>query len=298
MTPLHLRSKAVRQLVQVIIDGPEGYRTAKELEAFFESIGHACAMGRAESRIGYAARVIQWTQERGELEVLLVRLVQSGSSQVVQEQLREAVSESLSPYGLTVIPQPEPEGARITPKVFQAFPLTPEVLSIPTFQAAPLSQEEVALLQDRWKEAVAMYHAGALRMTLLSLGIILEHVLLAYVPRLPGARASAKAPAHQGPFREWRLDLLLDVAAERGWISLKKEDFPYRMRHYRNYLAPTKELQQGPFLSGELVNDAWRKVRQALTDLSAQPLDPVARYLQARGLDLTRKVSLTPPSPE
>lgn len=298
MTPLQLRSKAIRQLVHTITNGPGGYRTAKELEAFFQSIGQACEMARAESRIGYAARVIEEAQDRGQLEPLLVRLVQSGTSEAVREQLRSAVSESLSPYGFTVEGQLEPANFEVKPVVIQMAPPTPEMLSVPAFQNPPFSQEEIALLQDRWKEAVAMYRAGALRMTLLSLSILLEHVLRAYAQRLPDARSSSKAPAHQVPFREWRLDLLLDVAADQNWISLGKEDFPYRMRHHQDYLSPTRELQQGPFLTENLVNDVWWKVKQTLDELNILSLDATVSYAQMRSLDMAWKAPFTPPSPE
>jgi len=298
MTPLQLRSKAIQQLVHVIIDGPDGYRTAKELAAFFRGLGHAYGMGQAGSRIGGTERVIQQAQGRGQLEPLLVQLVQSSNSETVRDQLRAAISEILSPYGFTISPSTGTKSFEVRPSMLQVSPPTLDVLSVPIFQTPPLSQQDIVLLQDRWEEAVKTYRAGALRLTLLSLSLLLEHVLLAYAQTLPGARASIKAPAHRGPIREWRLDVLLDVAAEQEWISLSKEDFPYRLRHYRNYLWPAKELQEGPFLTEDLINDAWHKVRRALDDLGGQILDPTARYLHRRTPDLQRGASVSPPSSE
>ena len=279
MRSLKLRHKAVRQLVHLMIDGPAGYRTAQELEVYFRSLGHtytiqpgarlASAYVLTESRIQYVTRVIEYVQKLGQLEHLLSRLTQSAPSATIRGQLQAAISEVLSPYGQVLDGDPETGVFQVVPRAPQGTSPTPADLSVPSFRQDQLSPEEVALLEARWLEAVAMYQAGALRMTILALSAILEHVLLARAHWRPDeSRASPLSPAPHLPIRDWTFDTLLAVAAEREWIGGRREDIPYRVRHYRRYLSPRQELQEGPLLDDDLSHEVWRSVRQALDDLS------------------------------
>lgn len=282
MSSLILRHKAVRQLVHLIIDGPAGYRTARELEAYFTGLGHiytvqpwsAYTHVPAESRIKYVTRVIEHVQELGQLEGLLGQLVQSAPAAPIRGQLQAAISEILSPYGQRLDGDPETGVFQVVPRAPQETPPTPAELAVPSFRQDQLSPEEIALLEARWLEAVAMYHAGALRMTILALSAILEHVLMARAHWRPDeARASPFSPGPYLPLRDWTFDSLLAVAAEREWISGRREDIPYRVRQYRRYLSPRQELQEGPLLDDDLSHEVWRSVRQALNDLSVVPGD-------------------------
>jgi len=279
MGALMLRYRAVRQLVFLIIDGPAGYRTARELEAYFMGLGHIYAVQRPirlsyayvrpESRIKYVTRVIEQVQELGQLEHLLAQFVQSAPSLPVRKQLQAAISEILSPYGQRLDGDPEAGVFQVVRRAPQGTPPTPAQLSVPEFRQDQLSPEEVALLEARWLEAVTMYQARALRMTILALSAILEHVLMARAHWRPDeARASPLSPEPQLPVRDWTFDTLLTVAAERDWISGSPQDFPYRVRQYRGYLSPRQELQEGPLLDDDLSHEVWRSVRQALDDLS------------------------------
>ncbi|THF68102.1 hypothetical protein E7T06_18115 [Deinococcus sp. Arct2-2] len=254
MSPLILRSKAIRQLVYLIIDGPAGYRGLLNLDTFFHDLGYQIDFIRGESRIKYSTRVLMQVQEDGQLPRLLLALVQSGSSEQLQRQVQAAINDILFPYGFTLGRDTETAAFRVAPTAVAVPPPTPEELSVPSFQNLPLSEEEVALLEDRWNEAVALHHAGALRMTLLALSLILEHVL-ASVHQFPKqARSSRQTPHHSLPFMDWKLDALLDVAADKGWISLKTDDLPDRVRDYREYLSLAKELREAPLLNADMVN--------------------------------------------
>ncbi|WP_189066951.1 hypothetical protein [Deinococcus radiotolerans] len=93
-------------------------------------------------------------------------------------------------------------------------------------------------------------------MAFIALSAILEHVLVTCAQAYPRlARASSEAPHHLGAIRDWRLDVLLAVASERGWITLTKADFPYRVRHYRDYVTPAHELREGDALDDALIRD-------------------------------------------
>lgn len=268
MTALILRSKAIRQLVHLIIDGPAGYRGLIALDTFFHHLGYPIDYLQAESRIKYTTRVLAQVQADGQLSRLLLELVQAGSSEQVQQQMQAAISEILLPYGFTLGQDRGTAEFRVAPATVPVSSPTPEKLSVPSFQHLPLSEEEVALLEDRWNEAVTLHRAGAFRMTLLALSLILEHVLSASLYYFPKqARSSDHASHFSLPFGDWKLDAMLNVAAGRGWISLKKDDLPHRVRYYRDYLSPGKEFREAPLLDEEMSNRAWQQVKRAIEDL-------------------------------
>lgn len=202
MTPLILRSKAIRQLVDLIIDGPAGYRGLLNLDTFFHHLGYQIDFIRGESRIKYTTRVLAQVQEDGQLPRLLLALVQSSPSQQIQQQVQAAINDILWPYGFILGKDEEQAAFSLAPAAAPVSAPTAAELSVPSFQRLPLSSEEVTLLEDRWNEAVALYHAGALRMTLLALSLILEHVLLASMHQFPQqAWSSRQSPHHSLPFR-------------------------------------------------------------------------------------------------
>ncbi|PIG99476.1 hypothetical protein [Deinococcus sp. UR1] len=269
MTFPTLRQTAIRQLVQAITDGPSGYRKARELVELFAGLGGDFERLRDESRIRYTARVIEDTQRRGQFELLLGTVLEAEAAEETRATLRQVFNEILAPYGWTLT---QDTGSAITgsaitlrPLVIPWKPLTPDILGVPDFQHAFLTDDERTLLRERWVEAVALQQAGLSRPMFLGLGAILEHVLMACAQSYPD-RAHA-APRHLGNVREWRLDVLLAVARDQGWITPTVLDFPYRIRHYRDYITPAHELREGDFLDDALISDTWRTVRRTLDEL-------------------------------
>lgn len=269
MTFPTLRQTAIRQLVQAITDGPSGYRKARELVELFAGLGDDLERLRDESRIRYTARVIEHTQRRGQFELLLRTVLEAEAAEETRAALRQVFNEILAPYGWTLT---QDTGSAITgsaitlrPLVIPWKPLTPDILGVPDFQHVFLTDDERILLRERWVEAVALQQAGLSRPMFLGLGAILEHVLMACAQSYPD-RAHA-APRHLGNVREWRLDVLLAVARDQGWITPTVLDFPYRIRHYRDYITPAHELREGDFLDDALISDTWRTVRRTLDEL-------------------------------
>jgi len=264
MTFPTLRQTAIRQLVQAITDGPSGYRKARELVELFAGLGDDFGRLKDESRIRYTARVIEHMQRRGQFELLLRTVLEAEEARTA---LQQVFSETLAPYGWTLT---QDAGSAITlrPLVIPWTPLTPDILGVPDFRHVFLTDDERVLLRERWVEAVALQQAGLSRPLFLSLGAILEHMLMACAQAYPDrAHASHAAPRHLGAVREWRLDVLLAVARDQGWITLTVLDFPYRLRHYRKYITPAHELKEGDFLNDALISDTWRTVRRTLDEL-------------------------------
>ncbi|PTA68583.1 hypothetical protein C8263_07260 [Deinococcus arcticus] len=286
-----LRHTAVRQLVHVLVDGPSGYRTARDLEALFRDLGHASALLKTESRIDYVTRVIEEAQHRGQSERLLEAVIQAEAARDTRAALQRLISDILSPYGWTVHHDPV-AGFRVQPLVIQAAPLTPDVLDTPDFGHVFLTDAEGQLLQDRWAEAV-LHHAGTWRMGSIALSTMLEHVLVACLQAYPQqARASSEAPQHLGAIREWRLEVLLAVAHERGWITLTAADFPYRVRHYRHYITPAHELREGDVWNDALMGDTWRKVKRTMDELRDRTQAMPPAVTKADGMNAFQRAQL------
>ncbi|MCD0164366.1 hypothetical protein [Deinococcus sp. 12RED42] len=284
MTLPALRQTAIRQLVQAITDGPSGYRKARELVELFAGLGDDLERLRDESRIRYTARVIEETQRRGQFELLLRTVLEAEAAEETRAALQQVFNEILAPYGWTLT---QDTGSAITlrPLVIPWKALTPDVLGVPDFQHVFLTDDERTLLRERWVEAVALQQAGLPRPMFLGLGAILEHVLMACAQSYPDrTHAPHAAPRHLGNVREWRLDVLLPVARDQGWITLTVLDFPYRVRHYRDYITPAHELREGDFLNDALISDAWRTVRRTLDEL----------HDRTRTLPLQARVTQTP----
>ncbi|RJF74524.1 hypothetical protein D3875_04390 [Deinococcus cavernae] len=262
-----LRYTALRQLVHILVDGPSGYRTARNLEAYFARLGYASPLLKTESRIDYVARVIEEAQQRGQSDRLLEAVIQAEAAQDARASLQRLISDVLSPYGWT-IQHDDLSGFRVQPLVIQAAPVTPDVLEQPDFGHVFLTDEEGTVLRNRWTEAVVLYHAGAWRMGCIALSTILEHMLVACLQAYPDStRASREAPQHLGAIREWRLDVLLAIANERGWMTLSAAAFPYRVRHYRDYVTPAHELREGDAWSEALIGETWRNVKRTIEEL-------------------------------
>ncbi|PJI55800.1 hypothetical protein CTI14_01800 [Methylobacterium radiotolerans] len=262
-----LRRKAVRQLVHVIIDGPGGYRTARELEAFFANLGHASALLKNESRIEYATRVIEDAQKRGQSELLLQAVVQAEVSEEASASLLRLISEIFSPYGWTVVQAPE-SGIRLQPLVIQAAPLTPDVLDTPEFQLVFLADDEVTLLQDRWAEAVVLHHAGASRMALIALSAIVEHVLLGCVQAYPRlARASPEAQITLVRFGIGDSTCSWPWPTNAGGSPSPKLTSRIGCGTTATTSTPAHELREGGYLDDVLISDTWRNVKQTLEEL-------------------------------
>ncbi|GGK85608.1 hypothetical protein [Deinococcus radiotolerans] len=124
MTFPTLRHKSVRQLTQVISDGPGGYRTARKLETYFTGLGYASGWLATESRIDYVTRVVEDAQRQGQGALLLKAILQAENSDQVRASLQRRVGEILSPDGWTVCGAPE-IGLMAQPLVILAAPLTP-----------------------------------------------------------------------------------------------------------------------------------------------------------------------------
>lgn len=67
---------------------------------------------------------------------------------------------------------------------------------------------------------------------------------------------------------------ILDTARKKDWIQLDAADFMAKVRDYRNYVHPRKELAQQPGFDHDSVRLCWAPVHAVLNDLERQ-LSPI-----------------------
>ncbi len=120
----------------------------------------------------------------------------------------------------------------------------------PDFMSLVSEPELAKLLGRRWVEANYCFAAAAYLSAVIMLGSILEGVLLSKVQQDPAKAGSSKAAPKDKtgkvfPVQDWKLQSLIDVSHECGWLKKQDKDFSHIIRDYRNYIHPNKELQEG-----------------------------------------------------
>ncbi|WP_222853763.1 hypothetical protein [Fodinicola acaciae] len=126
----------------------------------------------------------------------------------------------------------------------------------------------VAVLSRRAAETVACEQVGAHTMAIIGIGSLIEGVLMAvlqehgpadqtYVDR-NGKAVSSSRPT---------LEQLIDTAHARNLIQLDAKDFMHKVRDYRNYVHPRKELAEQPAFDADSVRLCWGPVQAVLNDL-------------------------------
>jgi hypothetical protein len=102
------------------------------------------------------------------------------------------------------------------------------------------------------------------------LGSIIEGVLLSKVEMNPAQANKASSCPNDGsgkplPFTEWKLQNLIEVAHECGWLKKEYKDFSHVVRDYRNFVHPNKERKEGIVFDANICRVVWEVVSAALT---------------------------------
>ena len=135
------------------------------------------------------------------------------------------------------------------------------------------------ILEQRWLEAIKIYDAEAYLMTVVSLGAILEGVLLAQVKQNPReASTVAETPKDKSgkplPSERWTLNDLIQVSHACGWIEKGSKEFSFKVREYRNLVHPREQLHQeqshkASELPRGICSVTWEIVNAAIAEITA-----------------------------
>jgi hypothetical protein len=139
----------------------------------------------------------------------------------------------------------------------------------PNFASLGADAELARILSRRWTEANLSFESGAYLATMILLGSILEGVLLSKIEQNPAQSNSASSSpkdrsGRPRPFSEWKLQNLIEVAHECGWLKKPYKDFSHVVRDYRNFIHPNKERQEGITFDVNTCKVVWEVVSAAL----------------------------------
>lgn len=141
----------------------------------------------------------------------------------------------------------------------------------PDFSPLAGNQQMQDILKRRWIECAKCVKADAHLAAIVMMGGLLEALFVARANRLPdkmpliSAKGAPKDKAGKTiNYQEWMLDSYIKVGFELRWITESAKDVADKLKEYRNFVHPAKELRYGVTLD---LNDSsifWQ-VTKALT---------------------------------
>ncbi len=139
----------------------------------------------------------------------------------------------------------------------------------PNFARLVSDIDLVRVLSNRWIEANLTFEAGAYLATIILLGSILEGVLLDKIEQNPAqANTSKSCPKDKTgkplPFADWKLQALIEVAHDCGWLRKESKDFSQVVRDYRNFVHPNRERKEGITVREGTCKVIWEVISDAL----------------------------------
>lgn len=144
--------------------------------------------------------------------------------------------------------------------------------SLPDFDTLNLQGKFSNHLAYRWREAKKCYEANAWLASTILYGSILETILIASLTKEESvAMASTKAPKRGNTvyaIRDWRLEPMLNVAADIGMIGENLAKHGQALRDSRNLIHPLKQVEERTEADQELADIARLVTLKVLKSLS------------------------------
>ncbi|MCG2626984.1 hypothetical protein L6654_10140 [Bradyrhizobium sp. WYCCWR 13023] len=142
----------------------------------------------------------------------------------------------------------------------------------PDFSPLAGNQQMRDILTRRWNECAKCVRADAHLAAIVMMGGLLEALFVARANKMPDKTtltSASNAPKDKATgkttnYQEWMLDSYIKVGFELKWITESAKDVADKLKEYRNFIHPAKELRYGVTLD---LNDSsmfWQ-VTKALT---------------------------------
>lgn len=132
-------------------------------------------------------------------------------------------------------------------------PLTSTDDIAPDFSPLAGNAQMRDILARRWDECAKCVNANAHLAAIVMMGGLLEALFVSRANKMPDKtsllsatsaprdRATGKATNYQ----DWMLDSYIKVGVELGWITESARDVADKLKEYRNFVHPAKELRYG-----------------------------------------------------
>lgn len=126
----------------------------------------------------------------------------------------------------------------------------------PDFSALVGNQEMRDILTRRWNECATCVRANAHLAAIVMMGGLLEALFVARANKMSDKTplvSAANAPKDRTTgrttnYQDWMLDSYIKVGFELGWITESAKDVADKLKEYRNFIHPAKELRYGVIL--------------------------------------------------
>jgi hypothetical protein len=123
----------------------------------------------------------------------------------------------------------------------------------PDFSPLAGNQQMRDILTRRWNECAKCVKADAHLAAIVMMGGLLEALFVARANKMPDKTpliSAASAPRDRTTgkttnYQEWMLDSYIKVGFELKWITESAKDVADKLKEYRNFVHPAKELHYG-----------------------------------------------------
>jgi hypothetical protein len=123
----------------------------------------------------------------------------------------------------------------------------------PDFSPLAGNQQMRDILTRRWDECTKCVNAGAHLAAIVMMGGLLEALFVARANKMPDKTvliSAANAPKDKATgktvnYQDWMLDSYIKVGFELKWITESAKDVSDKLKEYRNFIHPAKELRYG-----------------------------------------------------
>ncbi len=144
--------------------------------------------------------------------------------------------------------------------------------SLPDIKKLNIEPILLEILEKRLIEIEKCINAGAYLAAIIMMGSFLEGLLLSVVSsNQKDANLAKSAPKYRDgkvkKFHEWKLQDLISVSHECGWIEVDVKDFSNLLRDYRNMIHPYRQLQKNVYPDLDTTKICWEVLNAALNDL-------------------------------
>lgn len=124
---------------------------------------------------------------------------------------------------------------------------------VPDFSPLVGNQQMRDILTRRWEECAKCVGANAHLAAIVMMGGLLEALFVARANKMPDKAPltnAAGAPKDRATgktvnYQDWMLDSYIKVGFELGWITESARDVADKLKEYRNFIHPAKELRYG-----------------------------------------------------